>query len=336
MLNRRDVWVDNTKVLACILVVIGHFWQSIVKAGIFPNADLYQWSNYSIYLFHVSLFFVCSGYLYQKYSHVTSASSWWMHIRKKALALGVPYVVFSTATWLLKKVFSSSVNNEIGGLFETLVLSPTSPYWYLYTLFFIFMVVPTFQSLESIRRFGILAICLKLLSVFGIQTQIYAVDTICSYMIWFVLGMYIPLCQLEKRMNKKVGWIAGAFAFAVFVAATIWVYKTKNGSAIVSFALGLLACSAVIVLMIATFYEKEQNAIFGFLARYTMPIYLMHTIFAAPCRIVLQGIGIQNAMIHIIVGLTASFVGPIVAACIMKRFRILNFFLQPNKYVKIK
>ena len=47
-----------------------------------------------------------------------------------------------------EKVFSSSVNDQIGGFGDTLFFHPTSPYWYLYALFFIFLVTPTFSSVK--------------------------------------------------------------------------------------------------------------------------------------------------------------------------------------------
>lgn len=145
----REKWVDDIKVIACILVVLGHFFQSMTKASIMPENDLYKWFNTTIYYFHVPLFFICSGYLYQKYSKVNSLGSWRRNVAKKMLALGVPYATFTTATWVLKKVFSSSVNDQIGGLGDTLFLHPTAPYWYLYALFFIFLVTPTFNSVKA-------------------------------------------------------------------------------------------------------------------------------------------------------------------------------------------
>ena len=33
----REKWVDDVKVIACILVVLGHFFQSMVKASIMPE-----------------------------------------------------------------------------------------------------------------------------------------------------------------------------------------------------------------------------------------------------------------------------------------------------------
>lgn len=92
----------------------------MVKASILPENDLYKWFNTTIYYFHVPLFFVCSGYLYQKCSKVNNMKSWRKNAVKKALALGIPYVTFTTATWMLKKMFSSSVNDLIGNLGDTL------------------------------------------------------------------------------------------------------------------------------------------------------------------------------------------------------------------------
>jgi len=115
----------------------------------------------------VSLFFICSGYLYQKYSRVNSVGNWVKNVLKKALALGVPYATFTTATWILKKVFSNSVNDQIGGLGDTMFLHPTAPYWYLYALFFIFLVTPTFSGVKVAAVGMILALAAKVLILTG-------------------------------------------------------------------------------------------------------------------------------------------------------------------------
>lgn len=163
----REKWIDDVKVIACILVVLGHFFQSMTKANILPENDLYKWFNTTIYYFHVPLFFICSGYLYQKYNKVNGVDSWRKNVAKKAVALGVPYVTFTTAVWVLKKVFSSSVNDQIGGLGDTLFFHPTAPYWYLYALFFIFLVTPTFSSVKAAAVELIVALAAKVLILTG-------------------------------------------------------------------------------------------------------------------------------------------------------------------------
>lgn len=67
-------------------------------ANILPDNAFYRWFIATIYYFHVPLFFICSGYLYQKYSKVNDIGNWRKNVAKKALALGVPYVIFTTAT----------------------------------------------------------------------------------------------------------------------------------------------------------------------------------------------------------------------------------------------
>lgn len=324
----REKWVDDVKVIACILVVLGHFFQSMTKANILSENDLYEWFNTTIYYFHVPLFFICSGYLYQKYSKVNSVGSWYRNIAKKVLALGVPYATFTTATWVLKKMFSSSVNDQIGGLGDILLLHPTAPYWYLYALFFIFLVTPTFSSVKAAAVGLVVAIVAKGLILTGGGYSVYAVSTVLSNEIWFVLGMSICVFDVQLKGRKVQGTICGL----LFMILSIAVYTAEISGSAISFAMGLLACVTVI-LIVAGFEEKFGRGM-DFLAKYTMPIFLMHTLFAAPLRSVLIKIGIENAVIHVVLGLVISFAGPIIAAWIMKKTKWLEFFLYPNKFIR--
>lgn len=326
----REKWVDDVKVIACILVVLGHFFQSMTKANILPENDLYKWFNTTIYYFHVPLFFICSGYLYQKYSKVNDFKSWEKNVTKKALALGVPYVTFTAATWVLKTMFSGSVNDQIGGLGDTLLLHPTSPYWYLYALFFIFLVTPTFSTVK-IAAIGLtVAVVEKVLVLNGGGTGIYAVSTVLTNEIWFVLGMSI--CVFDLRLKGKK--LQGAALGLLFLGLSIAVHMADIWNLAMSFALGLMACIAVILLAAA--HEDKSGKAMGFLAKYTMPIFLMHTLFAAPMRSVLLKMGVTNAVVHVVLGLGISFVGPIVATWIMKKTKWLEFFLYPTIVLKRK
>ena len=324
----REKWVDDVKVIACILVVLGHFFQSMTKANILSENDLYEWFNTTIYYFHVPLFFICSGYLYQKYSKVNSVGSWYRNVAKKVLVLGVPYATFTTATWVLKKVFSSSVNDQIGGLGETLFFHPTAPYWYLYALFFIFLVTPTFNSVKAAAVGLVVALAAKGLILTGGGYSIYAVSTVLSNEIWFVLGMSICAFNVQLKGRKVQGMICGV----LFIILSIMVYTAEISSSAASFIMGLLACVAVIM-MVAGFEEKLGRGM-EFIAKYTMPIFLMHTLFAAPMRSVLLKLGITNAVAHIVLGVGISFAGPIIAAWIIKKTKWLEFFLYPNKIIK--
>jgi hypothetical protein len=66
-----------------------------------------------------------------------------------------------------------------------------------------------------------------------------------------------------------------------------------------------------------------------------MPIFMMHTLFAALFRVVLFKIGIQNIVIHVLLGIAVSFAGPIISAWIMRKSKWLEFCLYPGKFIKI-
>jgi len=59
------------------------------------------------------------------------------------------------------------VNDQVGGLGDTLLLHPTAPYWYLYALFFIFLVTPTFSTMKTTVIGLIVAVVAKALILTG-------------------------------------------------------------------------------------------------------------------------------------------------------------------------
>ena len=331
--KERETWVDNVKVIACILVVLGHFFQSMVKSEILPGGDGYLWFNQTIYYFHVPLFFICSGYLYQKYSRVESISAWGQNVWKKLLALGIPYFTFSTLTWALKTVFSDAVNDELGGLFETLFISPTAPYWYLYALFFLFLITPTFRDRKMAWGGLTAAAVLKLISLLTGGFSIYALSAVLSNEIWFVGGMMLGVWDFQRWMGKRTFRI-GIVAGLLFLALSVMVYAADIDFTGMDFLLGTAACAAVVLMTASACRGGRQNKIPGFFSRYTMPVFLMHTIFAAALRSALFKLGITNSILHVVLGIGISFSGPVIAAVIMEKSFFLEFFLYPVKVIE--
>lgn len=335
MISKREYWLDCIKVVACILVVLGHFFQSMTKSNIVDASYLYKWFNQTIYMFHVPLFFICSGYLYQQFSCVNSLRSWKNNVIKKIVSLGIPYFIFSILTWLLKTIFSRTVNSGMEyGLLSTLFFNPTAPYWYLYCLFLIFIITPTVPNTKSGWWILGISIIFKVISIVW-ECPIYAMAVLFTNEIWFVLGML--LCKINIKKNFKRYALAIGVAIGItFFAVSIIFYDAIATYSIIYFLVGLMACLAVILVIGYAYCENRPGKVFSFMAKYTLPIFLMHTLFAAPVRIALLKIGVYNAFIHIILGLIFSFLGPIVAAEIMSKVKWLDFILYPSKYIKLK
>lgn len=331
MIQVREKWVDDVKAFACLLVALGHFFQSMVNADILPETMLYSWFNKTIYYFHVPLFFLCSGYLYQKKSGRGNAYSLRENVIRKGISLGIPYLVFSLATWLLKAIFSGAVNSQNEGLLHTLLLEPASPYWYLYTLFFLFLITPRFSGSRTALLGAACAVILKLLRVFCPQTGIYAVDSVMDNALWFVMGMLIPFVGTGKEDACEKKWRAGIVLSLMFLAASVLISRTGISFKLLPVFMGVWGCSSVLLVLGSGNAGAGLRRILGFLARYTMPIFLMHTIFAAGFRAVLMKLGINHPAVHVAAGIFVSFAGPILAARIMERTG-LDILLYPGKY----
>ena len=338
--NCRQVWVDNVKVIACILVVLCHFVQSMVKSNIIGDYYIIDSINKAIYYFHMPLFFICSGYLYQKFSKVYTFKSWGRNVLKKFLALGIPYFTFATFSWAIKVVFSSQVNNQAGGFVDNIFLNPVSPYWFLYALFFIFVFTPSFKSIKVARVSIVLAVLLRIALILlrgHLALVPYFVIKIMEYELWFVIGMYIALANIDiKAMSNKKYFNIAVVCGILFVIFSTLVAIFNIDYEILGVLLGALACFAVVFVIGYIYRNNEQNAFFEFMTKYTMPLFLMHTIFAATLRSLLFKIGIQSSFLHILLGLIITFAGPIIAGIIMKKTKILDFFLYPTRFIKIK
>ena len=327
--QRREIWVDEVKLIACILVVIGHFYQSMVKAEIVNESFFYDWFTDTIYCFHVPLFFICSGYLFQKYSKVKSMRELVANICNKALTLGVPYFVFSFMTWLLKVCFSSSVNDEIGSLTYIWFIEPTAPYWFLYILFLIFVISFTINSKTHAYVLLGISLVVKILNSFYINFGIFALDKVLEFWIWFVLGMLLAYGVIRIG-NRLVGYMS----FVLFIISDILFYVIHIYIPFGRTIVGFLACFAIVSLIFSYSGEDYWSKGIAFLIQYTMPIFLMHTIFAAPARILLVKVGITNVLLHCIIGVIISFAGPIIAMMIMEYCKPLDFLVYPGRYIK--
>ena len=214
-------------------------------------------------------------------------------------------------------------------------MNPVSPYWYLYALFFLFLITPTFRNKTMAVGGLIVALAFKFVGNFLSGYGIQVISYILSNGIWFVIGMCLSVFEFKKYL-RKINLIIPVAIGALFLILSIWVYIIGIEQGVISFLLGLLACCSVVIVIEKYYENRSQSAVFGILAKYTMPIFLMHTLFAASLRTVLFKLGIQNAVIHVVLGIVISFIGPMIAAIIMKKTKWLEFFLYPGKFIKIK
>lgn len=331
----RYYWIDNIKFAACALVVLGHFYMSMVQSKILPDNSVYNFLIQTVYTFHVPLFFICSGFLYQKSNKVHSLKSWSHNIADKLLNLGVPYFTFSIITFLFKTIFSDYVNTQEGNLLNSLFINPISPYWYLYVLFFLFLLVPCVDSKKQANILLAVAVAAKIITivVYDSHFKMPYIFSLASRFIWFAIGIWLAVYEIEFKTNKNK--IIMAVSFITAVSISIVFYQEYNSLESIKTVIGILFITAIVILS-QTIDNKFINKLSFKFSEYFMPVYLTHTIFSAGIRSILFKLGITNTVAHIIFGVIAGFIFPVLVYMIAKRIPILQFFFYPKKAIKRK
>ena len=195
--------------------------------------------------------------------------------------------------------------------------------------FFIFVITITYKNKTNKILLLVFAIVLKGIALLTGGVGIYAISTVMANEIWFVIGMSLTDVDMDKIKNRFVGIILGI----IFIVLSVVVYRQNITNSLVTFLLGLLACASILWIMISC--RRYDNRLMDFMAKYTMPIFLMHTLFAAPVRTILLKMGIANAITQIVVGLLAGFIGPVFVAMILEKTKYLELVLYPNKVIKM-
>ena len=326
--KNRIEWVDNTKAFACFLVVLGHLLASLIKITPTYLISGIEYIKWFIYLFHMPLFMCISGYLYYKRSNKIKNFKQYKEFEcKKFINLIIPYLVFYSITMILNMSFSSSVNTPKGiNEWLGIINNPISPYWFIYALMSIFIVIPILEKLFNNNKIYIMVlfILLKILSLL-VTTNVYFVDSIMRNGIFFFLGCFI------KDNNDYPKKIVIMIIIFLYYIVSLFIYGNSGlMQDVIVVIMGLYGT----IITISLFKQLRGNLFFDSYKKYTFQIFLMHTIFAAGVRILMLKIGIYNWYFHFIVGLTVSIYIPVLVSIISNKIKFTNFFFFPLKTIE--
>jgi fucose 4-O-acetylase-like acetyltransferase len=216
----RDPWFDNAKMTLVLLVVVGHSWTLLPRAG--ATSHLYDF----LYTWHVPAFVFVTGYLSR--SFVYSSQRMWQLVRTVA----IPYVVFETALSLFKIYVGGEHMRDI---FQ----DPHWPMWYLSALFFWRLGTPVFKALPTYVALSA-AVAISLVGGMVADTT-FDFFRICGLLPFFVLGLKASPDALERLREPRArhGAVLVLVAIAVattwmdqLVGTTDWLYYSYSYSAL--------------------------------------------------------------------------------------------------------
>ena len=324
----RNILVDRLKGYACFLVLFGHVIMGIRLAGI-PIPSFFEGLEKFIWSFHVSLFMFLSGVVYQQTGQWRRKKNKLRFIWSKFYSLGVPYVVFS-AVYIAINSLVSQVNTQ-SSLKDILYIwkTPVAQYWFLYALFFLFCIWTVLSDI--LPNWGItLAVVLVAYIAPQLGVGFGSFEAVFYSALAFGLGTCVDFAALSKS-PAGVKWGVIVSHVAVAVGLILWGKIEEPFFEEIMLLYGIYA-SICLISMAQNWKPAAQ--FLNFMNRYSFQIYLLHTIFTAGIRIILQRLGIYQWWLHVIVGTACGIAFPVLAAVVAKKIKFLDFFFFPGKVQK--
>lgn len=266
--KERDPFFDNAKFLAILLVVVGHSLANLLNVPLAKGLYIF------IYMFHMPLFIVITGYFSRNWTFAGGKA------RKLITNVGVPYVVFE---------FAYSIYDWLAGRNE-LEISLLNPYyltWFLCALFLWRLSTPVWQQIRWPLAVAVLFSLLSYMSDLGGTFDIHRVIGLLPF---YVLGLTLRpehFELLKRPVARVVGFVvlAGGLGVAYLAMNRMtrsWIYwkntheqlgvDNMTGSAM---RLGMFACAIVLVAAFLSVVPRKRHW-FSKLGATTLYAYLLH------------------------------------------------------------
>ena len=343
--KHRMAWIDICKGIAIICVVIGHIGTSYHNSGLLKDSLIINYAIRFVYGFHMPLFFVISGYL-GSLSHNDNR----MHVIKKSLiSYGIPYVVFSILSWVLKRISSAFVNNKVSLVdLIRIPIYPMNAMWFLYALMIAttvhVLLKPIINTKSKATILLIISFITRILAL-SISRNDYIVSigfdecilfSFGKYWFWYEIGAYCYKGIIDKTCtSKSKAGISITLLIMIFYAFLIYIITIKNyRNDFADTILGMIGIISISRVSISI----SNNSILEYIGRKTMPIYLLHPYIVSALRIILSKLRVPllNGITPIIICSICGVVAPLLIYSIVYRIKPIDFVFYPYKYLRIQ
>jgi fucose 4-O-acetylase-like acetyltransferase len=363
--EQRREWVDISRGIGIVLVVVGHTLRGLVSSSVMINSTGMRFVDGWIYAFHMPLFFFLAGVFLPR----SAQQPFGRFATRQFERLGYPYLLWGTLQSVLQ-ILSSRYTNHAATASELwkIVYSPPMQFWFLYVLF---LSNALFVALwkRRVTRLGILILAIFAFAVPSIISlgPWGVVYQICDNFIYIALGVALgpalltalvsnPLKSYQSSLApgerpsplptprvvagreavRRIRIRAGCLLFSIFGygIVSLYIYRPpmaagqyffKVSAAVVAY-IGIGATISLSIAL-ATF---RIGPMMQYLGERTLPIFVAHTLASAAFRIGLDKIlGITDPTIHLLGGIVVGIGVPLILVRLSETSSLPYLFQLP-------
>lgn len=319
----KNLSIETLRGIAILLVVLGHVIGSGPSGGMkidFPHPlrYLYVWIDY----IQMPLFTAIAGWVYAL-KPFSAFSGFGSFTRKKALRLLVPMAAVGTLYFFVQYFMPGT--NQKGDLSQLwrIYVFPYTIYWYLPSLFLIFLVQYFIDKkgwMDTLGKWGVLCIIAIVLSRMNDAWLLHDVPNVFSFkgalnqLPYFFAGVAAQrfAVQLYSRSNIRIMYVM-AF-LGIFLINAVWFSDKLSSLCILLYPLTQIPTLFLLLSI------SKHNRFLVWIGGYAYSIYLFHGFGTSGGRILLKMIGVQSVAL---IFLFASFIA---VACSILLDRFFSYF----------
>lgn len=351
----KDTWIFNAEATSTLLIAAWYIFGVYIALGIIPQNAFYEWGAHWVIPFLLGVFYLGSGYLYQRHQCVTNLKSWTTYLKREIIVLLTPFFAFLVLTLLVTSVAAlqpglvesglaaGQPGFTIPNLLHAIFIHPVGPVGYFIILLVIYAITRTPQSKRGVWVLLVCALAVKVVAIIltdlGMAAHMpYYLLGIMNNWIWFALG--IALCALDVPKLLARPTLAAGLVVAFFALGALLLAHGIGEAALLSL-LTLLGLLALYSLSATRFLQGEQVRFYGFVTRYTMAIWLMHQILSVLVFCGLYALGFHAGGAFEALWVPASAIAcliacyplPVLVMWVLSRIGKLGFIVYPSRYL---
>lgn len=275
-MNKRVNWIDWAKVIGIYFVVLGH---TQFNASNMMYKDL-------IYSFHMPLFFILSGYLFNIGSDFSN------FVKKNVISLIIPYIllnlivfaIFYLSRYYLNELSFSQLKTPIYSFLIGHGHAPAGPTWFLICLFFVRIYSFFILKLKTVYQTVILFASPIIAYIIAYQLKIdiyFAIDSSLVALPFFMIGYYLKKYNTLDCVNssyKQLVFVIISFIVLLFLCSIqgrVDIHACNFGNYPILYYPQTLIGSFMII-MFSMLFNKIENKFIKNISSGTLIILAFH------------------------------------------------------------
>ena len=310
--------INIARAIGILLVVLGHAMKQIEVQSTAVSV-LIQF----IYSFHMPLFFFLSGFVSSKILDYKDTGAYVDYGKKRIRRLLLPYIVMAILYMPLKYFMSRFARNPYDFASSWKILlgyHPNTTMWFLYTLFWVALIIAILVNRRSLQLWTILTAILSLLTYScGLEWRIP------RYLFFFLLGIYIHEAydRFSELYHRGPVWI---LLLLILFLGNVAIWYGISGAQFFTSIAGTLLC-----LLLSYHIAQDHGSLYDSamqLGYKSMDIYILSDIVQTVLRLAAWNILHLPYLLVISLCFIGGVIGPMVLSVFfVRRIRILRILL---------